>query len=462
MWWDKPVGWLLFLLLLAGYFTRARWEPRLSSRLPRLASRLSKVSGRLGLANRWKLADQPWRWYLLGYPRVAARILWTWRRLCTVNGLSLSWGSHQQIIGRSVVQGTALRPRPPRLGLPVPTRTGVRVRVALHPGQTPTPFLAASNAMEHTWRVYSVRVTSPERGQVLLTASAEDPLTGRVSANSTAHGRLLTVNVGSLEDGGPWLIEFRRTPHWLVTGATQSGKSSLLAALVKALAPQPVALVGLDLKGGMELGLFESRLTALATNRPDAIQLLGGLLREVRDRMALCRQYRAKSVWDLPELVRPVPVVVLVDELAELYLTDGSRASRDEAEECGTLLLRLAQLGASLGVHLVIAGQRVGSDLGPRVTALRSQLGGRVAHRAHDSQSAEMTLGDLSPDAVIVAQTIGEHEQGVAVVTTGRQWTRARSTLVTASQAAAESQRTAHLTPELPGLAGKTERKETE
>ncbi len=45
-------------------------------------------------------------------------------------------------------------------------------------------------------------------------------------------------------------------------------------------------------------------------------------------------------------------VIVIVDELAELYLV-ASRADKDEALRATTNLLRLAQLGAALGVHLI-------------------------------------------------------------------------------------------------------------
>ncbi|MFJ9818796.1 FtsK/SpoIIIE domain-containing protein [Streptomyces sp. NPDC101151] len=412
------VVWILSALLLVGVMTQRWWEPRLEARGVVL--------------RRW-----PWRWWLVGYPGTTWRIWSTWRRLAYLNGLSVSMRPDRRVIGRDlVVQGQALRPKPPRLSLPVPTATGVTLRVLLHPGQTPGPYFSAARAMEHAWHVHRVRVTSPRRGQVVIHVTALDPLTGDVpSVRWPAHA-LLSADVGRIEDGEPWLIDLRRVPHWLITGATQSGKSSLLASLVLALARQPVALVGIDCKGGMELGLFGGRLSALAIDRKQAVGLLSGVVEEIQERIRVCREAGKRSVWDLPEDERPVPLVVIVDELAELYLTDGSRESKDEAERCGTLLLRVAQLGAALGVHLVIAGQRVGSDIGPRVTALRAQLGGRVAHRAHDEASAEMTLGDINPDAVITAQNITEDEQGVAVVAMGGRWMRARSRLVTTGDAA--------------------------
>lgn len=402
------------------------------------------------LEQRWP----DWHWYLTGYPRTALRVMVTWRKVAQLNDLTVLHKPNRRLLGGLVVKGQPLHLKVPRCSFPRPTPNGLSVRVRLHAGQTPALFLGAAEALVHAWRVHAVRIVSPERGVVLITATVRDPLehpdrpTGEVSAS------LLSAVVGALETGGAWVMDFRRVPHWLIVGATRSGKSTLIARLITELAPQPVALVGIDCKGGMELGLFEQRFSALATCRSEAVAVLGALVVDMQNRMRTCRAAGARSIWELPEKERPVPVVVVVDEIAELYLTNGSKDQRAEAEQCSTYLLRLAQLGAALGMHLAVAGQRVGSDLGPGVTALRAQLSGRVCHRVNDPGTAEMTLGDLNKDAVAVAQSIGEAEQGVAVTTgdTGG-WMRGRSHLTTPAEAQVTAAENAGLAFRLAGVA---------
>ncbi|ARF56061.1 FtsK/SpoIIIE domain-containing protein [Streptomyces gilvosporeus] len=392
-----------------------------------------------------------WFWYLTGYPVAVVRVLGTWRRVALLNDLSVSRRPVRGLVGDLVIKGEALRPITPRISFPKATRTGLLVVVRLHAGQTPAPFIAAAEALAHTWRMHAVRVSSPERGIVRLVATASDPL--ERPGVASAPPALLSALLGALESGGAWVVNLRKEPHWLITGATRSGKSTLLARLISQLAAQSVALVGIDCKGGMELGLFGSRLTALATCRREAAAILAALVVEMQDRMRICRAAAARSIWELPEKTRPVPVVVIVDELAELYLSNGTRDDRAETEQCSTYLLRLAQLGGALGLHLVVAGQRVGSELGSGVTALRAQLGGRICHRVNDPGTAEMTLGDLNKDAVAVAQSITAEEKGVAVCTgTDGGWGRARSHLTQPYEAKETAAKYADLTPELPGL----------
>ncbi|WP_171112469.1 MULTISPECIES: FtsK/SpoIIIE domain-containing protein [unclassified Streptomyces] len=392
-----------------------------------------------------------WHWYVTGYPVTACRVVVTWRKVAMLNDLAVSRRPPRGLLGDVVVKGDPLRPVAPRISFPRATRTGLTVTVRLHAGQTPATYLKAADALLHAWKVHAVRVTSPERGLVLLTATATDPL--QRPGLATAPAALLCALIGALESGGAWVMNLRLVPHWLIAGATRSGKSTLLARLITQLAPQPVALVGIDCKGGMELGLFAGRLSALATCRREAVTVLSALVVDMQDRMSACRSAGVRSIWELPDALRPVPVVVIVDEIAELYLSDGTRESKAEAEQCSTLLLRLAQLGAALGLHLVVAGQRVGSDLGPGVTALRAQLGGRICHRVNDPGTAEMTLGDLNKDAVAVAQSITAEERGVAVCTgPDGGWSRARSHLTTTEEAVSTARKHMALTPELPAL----------
>jgi S-DNA-T family DNA segregation ATPase FtsK/SpoIIIE len=127
---------------------------------------------------------------------------------------------------------------------------GWSVRVRLRDGQVPADFAAAVEQLAHSWRVHSVRVTGSAPGRVWLRATRTDPL-DQVGVTPRA-SELLTVRVGMLETGQPWLIDFRVVPHWLNAGATQSGKSNLANAIIVGLASQPVGLVGFDLKGGVE------------------------------------------------------------------------------------------------------------------------------------------------------------------------------------------------------------------
>jgi S-DNA-T family DNA segregation ATPase FtsK/SpoIIIE len=289
-------------------------------------------------------------------------------------------------------------------------------------------------------------------GLVTLWATMRDPLVEVVTVPET--GELLTVRPGKLENGRDWVIDFRTVPHWLNVGATQSGKSNLANALLKGLAPQPVALVGFDLKGGVEFTPYAPRLSALATTRKESVNLLTDLVGEVENRMATWRAHGARNVWTLPEGLRPMPIVVLVDEVAELFLM-ADKSEKDEVAKTATALLRVAQLGRAFAVYLVVCGQRVGSDLGPGVTALRAQLSGRVCHRVNDPETANMALGDLDPAAVDTARAIAAETPGVCIVAgQDGSWHRARSVFVSEQSAEQAARDFSHLTPEWDALIG--------
>ncbi|MFC5813629.1 FtsK/SpoIIIE domain-containing protein [Nonomuraea harbinensis] len=404
----------------------------------------------------WRRLHYPSFWLALGFPLVALSVRASWRRVALGCGLTKKrqrwWfttvpgaiASTGLVKVRRRFQRVAVDTKP-FMWLPKPTRHGWRVTLHTLEGQTPGDYADAAERLAHSWGVHAVRVSSPRPGRVVLMATIRDPL---VKVNDLpASPQLLKVTVGRLETGQPWVIDFRTVPHWLNAGATQSGKSNLANALIVGLAPQPVALVGFDLKGGVEFTPYAPRLSALATSRAESVDLLGDLVGLMIDRMGLCRQAGARNIWQLPPAIRPVPVVVLVDELAELYLM-ADKSEKDEIAKTSTALLRVAQLGRAFGLYLFCCGQRIGSDLGPGVTALRAQCSGRICHRVNDPETATMTLGDLDPAALVSARAIASETPGVAIVASqDGQWYRARSFYVTEQAAEHAAHTHAHLTP---------------
>lgn len=83
-----------------------------------------------------------WHWYLVGYPLTALRVVFTWRRVAYLNGLTVSHKPNRRVLGDLEIKGEPLRTRTPRLSFPRATPYGLEMRVRLHAGQTPAPFLA--------------------------------------------------------------------------------------------------------------------------------------------------------------------------------------------------------------------------------------------------------------------------------------------------------------------------------
>jgi S-DNA-T family DNA segregation ATPase FtsK/SpoIIIE len=395
-------------------------------------------------------------WLLIGFPLTAITIRATWRKVALGCGLTKKrqrwWFTLMpgQVASSGIVkvrrrfQRVAVDTKP-WMWLPRPTRYGWRVTVHLLEGQIPADYVAAAERLAHSWGVHAVRVSSPRPGRLVVSATIRDPLV-RVDQLPPSE-ELLKVTVGRLETGRPWVVDFRTVPHWINAGATQSGKSNLANALIVGLAPQPVALVGFDLKGGVEFTPYQARLSALATTRGESVTLLADLVGLMIDRMGLCRTAGARNIWQLPPGARPVPVVVLVDELAELYLM-ADKSEKDEIARTSTALLRIGQLGRAFGIYLFLSGQRIGSDLGPGVTALRAQCSGRICHRVNDPETATMTLGDLDPDALVSARAIPAETPGVAIVASqDGQWYRARSFYVAEHDAEHAAKSWSHLAP---------------
>ncbi|MBW0119105.1 type VII secretion protein EccCa, partial [Pseudonocardia abyssalis] len=219
----------------------------------------------------------------------------------------------------------------------------------------------------------------------------------------------LRVPIGLDESGAALHLDLKESaqggsgPHGLCIGATGSGKSELLRTLVLGLAAthssEDLNLVLVDFKGGATfLGLSAlPHVSAVITNLADELALVDrmadALAGEVTRRQELLRaagnlvgvaEYAAarRAGADLP----PLPALfVVVDEFSELL------AQRPELLE---LLVTIGRLGRSLGLHLLLASQRLEEG---RLRGLESHLSYRIALRTFSAAESRAVLG--VPDA---------------------------------------------------------------
>ncbi|MFF3949691.1 FtsK/SpoIIIE domain-containing protein, partial [Streptomyces sp. NPDC001902] len=346
---------------------------------------------------------------------------------------------------------------------PSPPDAHTKTSVGLRPGQDAFDVAASCDRLRHSFGMYGVTSRELRSGVVELRMTGYDVLK-RVQMPAKIDRTPMRVPVALREDGAVHYRDYRTVPHALNLGATKSGKSVYQRNLVAELAAQDVALVGIDCKQGVELFPLARRFSALADNPDTAADLLDALIARMEAVYQLIRAEQritadvpdaeiAADIWDLPDHLRPVPVVVLVDEVAELALF----ATKDEEKRRDriiTALARLAQLGRAAGIYLEICGQRFGSELGKGITMLRAQLTGRTAHRVNDEPSANMAFGDIAPDAVLAAIQISPDTPGIAVAgdSTGG-WARIRTPHTTLRQAVNACNRHAENTPDVPELA---------
>ncbi|MET9671563.1 FtsK/SpoIIIE domain-containing protein [Streptomyces sp. NPDC006482] len=390
-------------------------------------------------------------WSLVGLPVARVRFAVTYRSTMDVCGLTVQPSRLRAFVVRNVARRSDVQPVPPKVRRVRGSSTGMRVTLRLPAGLEPADVVAASERLRHAWGVHSVNVVEVKPGFVELRMTGYDVLR-RVKMPRRVPSGPMTVPVALREDGTAFVRDYLKVPHALTLGANQSGKSMYQRNLVAGLARLDVALVGIDCKRGVEQRGYAPRLSALAVTPAEASGVLDALVEEMESRFDLLSEHGVSDVWALPEDVRPVPVVLLVDEVAELFLV-ATKKDEERRDRMVTQMIRLGQMARAAGIFLEVCGQRFGSDLGKGATALRAQLTGRVVHRVNDKQTAEMGLGDIAPDAVVAVTAIAPDRPGVAVAgDSSGGWSRIRTPELSAVKAAEICAEYAHLTPDLARL----------
>ena len=254
-----------------------------------------------------------------------------------------------------------------------------------------------------------LRIEAPVPGEALVGLEVPSPSPSKVNlrevmetesfAKINAKGAL-PIALGQDTGGNPVVVDLAALPHFLIAGATGSGKSvclnSIVASLLLTRPPDQLRILMVDPKR-VELTPFNGvphLVTPVIVEVDEVNTALRALMREMMRRYQLMEEngarnidgYNAKSSDRLPHLV------LVVDELADLMMSGGFEVEQN--------LVRLAQLGRATGIHLLLATQRpsvnvvtglLKANIPARVAfAVASQIDSRVIL---DTVGAEKLLG---------------------------------------------------------------------
>jgi len=228
----------------------------------------------------------------------------------------------------------------------------------------------------------------------------------------------LTFALGKTIHGEVYVTDLSIMPHLLIAGATGTGKSVALNALIASIlykaSPEEVKIILIDPKR-LEFTLYDGipHLLSPVINDP---KKAGGILldaiKKMEDRYHRLSEFKVRDIaqynYQIHKILKekkgqlteeerkklkPLPyIVIIIDELAELMMVGAQ-----EVEYC---IARLAQLARAVGIHLVMATQRPSIDV---ITGtIKNNFSSRIAFRVPskvdsriiiDSSGAEKLLG---------------------------------------------------------------------
>ncbi len=204
------------------------------------------------------------------------------------------------------------------------------------------------------------------------------------------NGGLLYLNLGA-EFGGLSSHE----PHSLVAGATGSGKSVLIQALLLDIAATNskdlAQIILIDPKMGVDyapLADLPHMRDEIVTTKEKAGEILEALVQEMEDRYRAFAKARARDLPTYNAKVAPeerLPMVFLIhDEFADWMLDDAYKSA------VGAAVQRLGVKARAAGIHLIFAAQRPDKDVMPM--QLRENLGNRLILKVSSEATSKIAL----------------------------------------------------------------------
>ncbi len=296
------------------------------------------------------------------------------------------------------------------------------------PGIKISRIVGLSDDLSMALKATSIRVVAPIPGKAAIgielpnadreLVSIRAVLESEAFTGSTA---ALTVALGKDIMGQPVVANLGKMPHLLIAGATGTGKSVCINAVLSGLlyrnTPDDIRLLLIDPKR-IELNSYEGiphLIHPVVTDAKMATRALKWAVEEMELRYKLLADKSARSIEsynralsrEKPPKVKPdappaeepalkhhhLPyIIIIIDELADLMMV----ASRDVEES----ITRLAQMARAAGIHLILATQRPSVDVLTGIikanipTRISFQVSSRIDSRTIlDGSGAESLLG---------------------------------------------------------------------
>jgi DNA segregation ATPase FtsK/SpoIIIE, S-DNA-T family len=227
----------------------------------------------------------------------------------------------------------------------------------------------------------------------------------------------LTFALGKTVHDEVYVTDLAIMPHLLIAGATGTGKSVCLNALIASIlykaSPREVKLILIDPKR-LEFTLYEGiphLLSPIINDSKKAGVVLMDAVRKMEKRYHLLSEHKVRNIDQYNHLVaqllgdkkskltdeeraalKPLPyIVIIIDELAELMMVS--------AQDVDYAIARLAQLARAVGIHLVLATQRPSIDV---ITGtIKNNFSSRIAFRVPSKIDSRVILDTGGADKLL-------------------------------------------------------------
>jgi DNA segregation ATPase FtsK/SpoIIIE, S-DNA-T family len=214
---------------------------------------------------------------------------------------------------------------------------------------------------------------------------------------------LLSLAIGTDVSGNTVVGDLTRMPHLLIAGATGSGKSVCINALIAGMlfqaTPEELKYILIDPKR-VEFSMFQDMphlLVPVVTESEHATSALRWAVAEMENRYKLFASHTVRNIGDFnnraPEmgLDRLPYIVIVIDELADLMMV--------AAGEIEDLICRIAQLARAVGIHLLVATQRPSADI---ITGLiKANIPSRIAFAVSSSIDSRVILDETGAEKLL-------------------------------------------------------------